>query len=80
MDKTIYFEDFFESIPDYRKIVSSKFLFQNDNNLLKEIGVSKNDINLLSLQFKNILIGGYEEYLEFVKNIEESAMEKFLNK
>ena len=31
------------------------FLIQNDKNLLKEIGFSKNDINLLNLEFKNNL-------------------------
>ena len=67
----------FESIPDYRKIVLIKFLLQNDKTSLKEIGFSKNDINLSNLEFRNILIEGFEEYLDYVKNIEESANEKF---
>ena len=70
----------FESIPDYRKIVLLIFLIQNDKNLSKEIGFSKNDINPLNLEFKNFLIEGYEEYLNYVENIEESAIEKFFNK
>ena len=75
-----YFKDLFESIPDYKKIVLLIFLIQNDKNLLKEIGFSKNDINLLNLQFKNILIEQYEDYLDYIRNEEESVLEKFLNK
>ena len=80
MDNSNYFKNLLESISDYRKIVLLKFLSQNDKNLLKEIGCSKNDINLLNLEFKNNLIEGYEEYLEFVQNIKESAKEKLLKK
>ena len=56
-----YFKDLFESIPDYRKIVLLMFLIKDDKNLLKEIGFSKSDINLLSLEFKNILLEQHEE-------------------
>ena len=55
-----YFKDIFESIHVYRKIVLLMFLIQNDKNLLKEIGFSKNDINLLNLEFKNILLEEFE--------------------
>ena len=55
-----YFKDIFESIQDYRKIVLLIFLIQNDKNLSKEIGFSKNDINLLNLEFKNILSEEFE--------------------
>ena len=75
-----YFKDLFESIPEYRKIVLLIFLIQNDKNLLKEVGFSQNDIILLNFEFKNILIEGYVEYLDYTKNEEESAFEKFLNK
>ena len=51
-----YFKDLFEDTQDYRKIVFLKFLIQMVNNLLKEIGVSKNDIIQLNLGFRNILI------------------------
>ena len=70
----------FESIPDYRKIVLLIFLIQNDENLLKEIGFSKSDINLLNLVFKKILIEQHEDYLDYIKNEEESNIEKILNK
>ena len=80
MDNENYFKDMFESITDYRKIVLLLFLIQNDKILLKEIGFSKNDINRLNFEFKNILVEGYEEYLDYVKDQEESVLEKFLNK
>ena len=56
------------------------FLIQNDKNFLKEIGFSKNSINLLNLEFKNILLEEFENYLDYIKNEEESLLEKFLNK
>ena len=43
MDNINYFKDLFESIPDYRKIVLLMFLFQDDKNLLREIGFSERD-------------------------------------
>ena len=80
MDNSNYFKDIFESIHDYKKIVLLIFLIQNDKNLLKEIGFSKNDINLINLGFKNILIEQNEEYYTYVKNQEESIIERILNK
>ena len=80
MNNENYFKELFESIPDYRKIVLLIFLIQNDKNLLKEIGFSQHNINLLNLEFKNILLEEYEDYLDYIKNEEESILEKFLNK
>ena len=80
MNNSDYFRDIFGSISDDRKIVLLIFLIQNDKNLLKEIGVSKNDINRLNLEFENILIEQHEEYFEYIKNEEESFLEEFLNK
>ena len=80
MNNVNYFRDIFESIRDYKKIVLLIFLIQNDKNLLKEIGFSKNDINLLNLEFKNILLEEFENYLDYIKDQEESILEKFLNK
>ena len=77
MDNVNYFKDLFESIPDYRKIVLLIFLIQNDKNSLKELGFSKKDINLLNLEFKNIIIEEFEEYLSCIKNEEESLLENF---
>ena len=80
MDNVNYFKDIFESIQDYRKIVLLKFLIQNNRNLLNEEGFGKNDINLLNLEFKNILLEGFEDYLSYIKNEEESIIESILNK
>ena len=75
-----YFKDLFESIPYYKKIVLLLFLIQNDKNLFYEIGFRERDINHLNLEFKYILIDQHEEFLVFVKNEEESILEKLLNK
>ena len=80
MNNLNYFKDIFESIHDYKKIVLLIFLIQNDKNLLKEVGFNENDINLLSLEFENILIEQNENLLSYIKNQEESIIEKFLNK
>ena len=80
MNNENYFRDIFESVRHYRKIVLLIFLIQNDKNLLKEIGFAKTDINLLNLEFKNILSEEFENYLDYIKNQEESIWEKFLNK
>ena len=80
MNDNNYFKELLESIPDYRKIILLIFLIQNDKNLLNEIGFNKNDINLLNLEFKNILLEQNEEYLSYLKNKEEAIIEEILNK
>ena len=75
-----YFKDKFESIPDYKKIVLLMFLIKNDVNFLYECGFLKGDINFLYKEFKNILLELNDEYLDHIKNQEESILEKFLNK
>ena len=80
MENSKYFKDIFESIHDYKKIVLLIFLIQNDKKLLKEIGFSKHDCNLLNLEFENILIEQNEDYLAYIKNDEESIIEKIFNK
>ena len=79
MDYVNYFKDLFESVPDYRKNVLLINLFQNDKDLLREVGFNERDINRLKLEFKNILIEEHEEYLDYIKNEEESIIEKILN-
>ena len=74
------FKDMFESIHDYKKIVLLIFLIQNDKNLLHEVGFSQRDFNRLSIEFKNILLEEFEEYLSYIKIQEESIIEKILNK
>ena len=78
MNNSNYFKDLFES--NYRKIVLLKFSIQNEKILFKKIGFSKNDINLLKIEFKIILMELHEEHLDYVKNEEESIIERFLNK
>ena len=80
MNNANYFINMFESLQDYRKIVLLIFLIQNDKNFLKEIGFSKNDNNLLNLEFKNILLEEFENYLDYIKDQEKSILEEFLNK
>ena len=80
MDNINSFKEIFESVPDYRKIVIIIFLIKNDRNLLKEIGFSKSDIIRLFLEFQKFLLGEHEDDLDFIKDQEESILEKFLNK
>ena len=70
----------FESIPDYRKIVLLMFLIKNDVSLLYECGFLKGDIHYLYKKFKNILLELNQEYLDYIKNEEESIIEMILNK
>ena len=80
MDNSTYFEDIIESITDYEKIELLMFLIQNEKNLLLEIGLSERDVNRLNLEFKTVSIEQLEECLEYVKNQEESIIERFSNK
>ena len=50
-----YFEDLFESFPDYRKTFLSFSLIQNKMNFFPEVGLSEHDINQSNSEFKNIL-------------------------
>ena len=75
-----YFKDLIESISHYRKIVFLIFLIQNGKDLLHEVGFSERDIMRLNKEFKNILLEEHEEYLDYIKDQEESILEKFLNK
>ena len=51
-----YFKDKTDSIPDYRKIITSIILFEKEKDLLGECGFLKKDINRLSLELENILL------------------------
>ena len=70
MNISNYFKEVFESITDYKRIFLLLFLIQNDKNFLKEIGFSKNDINLLNLEFEKILLEEFENYLDYIKDQE----------
>ena len=56
------------------------FLIKKDDDLLHEIGFSERDFTRLNLEFKNILTEQHQEYLEYLKNEEDSILEKFSNK
>ena len=56
------------------------FLIKNVKDLLHEIGFSERDNNRLNLEFNYKLKEPHEEYLAYVKNEEESIIERFLNK
>ena len=56
------------------------FLIKNDNDLLKECGFLKIDFNLFCKDCKTILIEQNEEYLDYIKNEEETVIERFLDK
>ena len=47
---------------------------------VRAIGCCERHINRLNLEFKKTLIEHHEEYLDYVKNEEESIVERFLNK
>ena len=49
-------------------------------DLLLQIGLSERDINHLNLEFKNILIEQLGDYQAYIKNQEESIVERVLNK
>ena len=77
MNNVDCFNDMFESIPDYKKIVVLMFLNKNDVNLLYESGFSKGDIHYLYKKFKNISLELNEEYLDYIENEKESKIESF---
>ena len=66
MDKIIYFKDFFESIPDYRKIFLFLFSIENDGDLLGECGYLKMILIVCIKSVKSILIQQNEDYLYFI--------------
>ena len=80
MNNVNYFEDLFESKPDYKKIVLLMFINKNDVIFLYECRFLKGDISFLYEEFKNILLELNEEYLNHIKNQEESIIEKISNK
>ena len=80
MDYVNYLKDLFGSIPDYKKVVLSIFLIKKDDDILHQIGFSEREITRLNLECKILLTEQDQEYLEYIKNEEQSILEKFLNK
>ena len=56
------------------------FLLKNDFNFLYECEFLKGDISFLYKNFKNNLLELNEDYLDHIKNQEESIIEKILGK
>ena len=56
------------------------FFKKKTDDLVRECGFLKNDINRLRLEFKKSLLEQNEDYLEYVKDQEESIIERTLNK
>ena len=61
---------------DYRKTVLLEISIKNDVDLLNECGFLKNDNNSIIKECKKILLEQKEEYLEYIKNQEDSIIEK----
>ena len=80
MSNINYFKDFFESIPDYKKVVLIMFLIRNDVNFFYECGFLERDINFLYKEFKNISLELNEDCLDHIKNQEKVINEKNLSK
>ena len=80
MNNKNYFKDLLKSVPDYEKIVLLMFLIKIDVNFLYECGFLKGDINFLYKEIKINLLELNEDYLDHIKNQEESVHEQFLNK
>ena len=77
MNHVNFFRSLFEPFEDYRKKVLLLFLVKNENDLLTECGFLKDDINHLRKELKNILVEQNGEYLTYIKDQEESFIEKF---
>ena len=75
-----YFKDLFESLPEYRNLVLILFLIKKDVDILHECGFVKNDNNCVCLEFKKILVEQIEEFLFYMKDQEESIIDRTLNK
>ena len=55
-------------------------LSKNDNDFVTECGFLKNDNKRFYKNFKNILEDLNEDYLDYIKNKEESLIENVVNK
>ena len=80
MDYVNYFKDFFDGLPDYKKIVLLMFLNKNDGNFLYEREFLKGDIKFLYEEFKPILLELNEDYLDHFIHQEEAIFEKVSHK
>ena len=57
-----------------------KFSNKNDITLLQKRGFLENEKNRLCIEFITVLMEQKKDYLEYIKNEEESIVEKFSNR
>ena len=62
----------------FRETVLLVYLIKTDRDLLHECGFDIRDIDRLCLELKNILLDHNKEYVDHIKNQEESNIEKCL--
>ena len=56
------------------------FLIKKDVKFLYDCGFLKSEINFLYKEIKNFLLELNEDYLDYIKNEEESVIENFFKK
>ena len=80
MEDINYFKDTLNSIPNYGKIILLCFIIKRDDKILKEFGLSDNFIEKLYDDCEKIIESDIDQYFSHIKNLEESIIEKILNK
>ena len=80
MNNVNFFNDMFETIAVYKKIVLLLFIIKKDDKILYESGFLKGDIHYLQKKFKHISLELNQENLDFIKSEEESIIERNLDK
>ena len=78
MEHEKFFKDDFESSPDYRKIVSTMFLFRNDVDLWTECGFLKTDMNGVCVDVKKVLIELKKTTLIKIKTKKKPSLKELL--
>ena len=79
MDDINSFKDMLKSIQQYRKIVLLIFIIKQDNDILKESGMSQTFIEKLKGGCKKILNNESDDYNDHIKTLEESILEELNN-
>ena len=76
MDRSAFFKDLFEPIPDYRRITLLMLIVEKDNDLLYENVFLNDDVECLLGEFENLFNEQKEDSLDYVKHAEKSINEK----
>ena len=80
MEDINYFKDMLNSISNYRKIILLCFIIKRDDKILKEFGLSDQFIEKLYNDCKQITENDFDQNFTHIKNLEESIIERILNK